>query len=117
MSTSGTVTLAGHSDDLVEIKAPGVHDEINSDPVHFRFSDGTRLTFEWCPEGHEGYGWKATVHQTGTATVDITAATDPEGDWPEYTDQVTVGPVTWIEHIDSPDTDDDMAPVQLWTIG
>jgi hypothetical protein len=101
------VTITGHGDDTITLKGPGLHDEIDvhgGEDVVFAFSDGTVLAFGYAPDGV----WKAMIVKRGTATLTIIEAKDnsrDDLDWPDYTDQVTIGPVTWVEHHAETETD------------
>lgn len=111
-----SVTITGHGDDAITIKGDHLHEEIDTyeDDVVLSFSDGTVLSFSYAGTGV----WKATIHARGTANLTVVEAKDnslDDLDWPDYTDQVTLGPVTWIERLDDPDTDEPAA-VSRWEV-
>jgi hypothetical protein len=87
-----TVTIYGHSDDLIEIEGD-LRDEIwdeNAGSTKLGFSDGTVLTVEYDSEGF----WRVNRVHVGTARYEKTEATDPDGD---YSDRVTLtGDLKWM---------------------
>lgn len=98
MSTSGAITVTGASDDIVTIKGAGVHEEIDcyDKAVTLAFSSGETYRAEYINPGV----WDITLINgdtfdpeqpgPGPAVVSHAKATDPDGDWPAYTDQLVM---------------------------
>lgn len=86
-----TVTLSGHSDDLVELDGV-LSEEWTSygEQAVVVFSDGTVLEIEFGPDGV----WRITSLATGTAELAIQEA--PTDDEDNYTDVATLtGDIRW----------------------
>ena len=89
-----TITIRGHSDDIVSISGD-IREEFNppynsDDQSILTFSDGTLLGVKYDDEGI----WRIKKIHSGSAQFSKTEGDDPDGN---YSDKVTlVGEISWV---------------------
>lgn len=73
-----STTVYGCSDDLVEFEGDvtGEVGSFDEGPVSLRFSDGTRLTIEYAPEGEPLAVWRIVVEKRGPLFVNVDPCED-----------------------------------------